>query len=274
MGPRQQSEWTVDLPGGLIDEAGRRLATAELRPLTGNEEDWLAANAQVPCARAVTKLLGVCLVRLDDAAVGVDLVRRLLVGDRDYLMLQLRRITLGDKISAVLPCPACSAKMDVDFAVQDVPVEPRPQTAATYTLELAGRTIRFRLPTGADQEAVLHQEPDLAAAALLARCVVNDGGAVLTAADRSAVVEAMDRLAPQIDLELDLTCPECGHTFVAPFDTTAFFLHEMRTHGDRLLREVHLLAFYYHWSEAEILGLGQNRRRAYLALLSDALRPE
>jgi hypothetical protein len=59
---------------------------------------------------------------------------------------------------------------------------------------------------------------------------------------------------------------------LAPFDTTAFFLSEMRINGEQLLREVHSLAFYYHWSEAEIMSLRRDRRRAYLSLLSDALR--
>jgi len=61
---------------------------------------------------------------------------------------------------------------------------------------------------------------------------------------------------------------------VAPFDTTAFFFSEMKINGGQLLREIHSLAFYYHWSEAEIMGLPRDRRRAYLGLLRDALRQE
>ena len=34
-----------------------------------------------------------------------------------------------------------------------------------------------------------------------------------------------------------------------------------------LRRQVHTLAALYHWSEAELLGLGYRRRRAYLALI-------
>ena len=46
----------------------------------------------------------------------------------------------------------------------------------------------------------------------------------------------------------------------------------MRIAGGQLFREVHSLAFYYHWTEAEILGLARERRRMYLSLLSDAVR--
>ncbi|HEX3151328.1 MAG TPA: hypothetical protein VHR66_24835 [Gemmataceae bacterium] len=272
MVPQQGSAWEVELPGGLIDASGRRLARAELRPLTGAEEDWVATHPGIPNAAAVTGVLNACLVRFDDSSVDRELVKRLLVGDRDYLMLQLRCITLGDQFRAVIHCPACSAKMDVDFAVHDIPIEPRPRASAMHTLERDGRTLQFRLPTGSDQEAVINLDLPDAIDALMGRCLIDDGGIPLTAEDRTAMIDAMDCLAPQVDVELNLTCPECGHGFVTPFDTTAFFLDEMRLNGKRLLHETHLLAFYYHWGEAEILRLGRNRRRAYLALLSDEIK--
>jgi hypothetical protein len=111
-----------------------------------------------------------------------------------------------------------------------------------------------------------------AAVTLLDRCVLDNGGIPLCTDERDALATEMDRLAPQLDLELDLTCPECAIQFLAPFDTTAFFLSEMRINGQQLLREIHSLAFYYHWSEMEIMTLPRDRRRAYLSLLSDALQ--
>lgn len=259
---------TVALPGG---------STAELRALSGREEEWLARHRDAPSAIAVTRLLDACLVGLDGAETTGDVARRLLVGDRDYLILALRRMTLGDGFQGVVACPRCAAKIDISFDAADVPVESRPQTVASHTLPLeAGespRTIRFRLPTGADQEAVLGLEPMATAVdALLERCIVEDGGTTLATDEREAVVEAMDRLAPQVDVELDLTCPECEHAFMLPFDVTAFFLHEMAINGAQLLRETHALALAYHWSEADILSLDRERRRAYLGLLRETLQ--
>jgi hypothetical protein len=265
------------LPGGLVLEDGRRLSQAELRPLSGHEEEWLARHPRVPSAVAVTHLLSACLLCLDDQPAYRAQASRLLVGDRDYLMLHLRRLTLGETIRAVLTCQACSAKMDVDFQAADVPVEYRPQTAASYTLDLAtgvgpDRSVRFRLPTGADQEAVLGLAGEQAVEVLLARCLLDEGGVALLPSEQSAVIEAMDQLAPQLELELDLVCPECNNQFVTLFDTTLFFLSEMRTNGRQLAREVHHLALHYHWSEAEILSLTRWRRHMYLSLLSESLR--
>lgn len=265
---------TVSLPGGLVLEDDHPLDNAELRPLTGREEDWLARHPGVPSALAVTRVLGSCLVRVGDMVPNPDLVRKLLVGDRDYLMLQLRRMTLGDEFQVVVVCPHCTGKIDVSFNASEVSVERRRQTVPSYTLQLDGvggkRSVRFRLPTGADQEAALGLDPAAAMDTLLRRCLI---GKVqhLGAQERSQVVDAMERVAPQVDPELDLTCPDCGGSFLTPFDATAFFLCEMRGNSRQLLREFHGLAFYYHWSEAEILSLERQRRRAYLALLSDEL---
>ncbi|HEX7048849.1 MAG TPA: hypothetical protein VF188_01455 [Longimicrobiales bacterium] len=40
---------------------------------------------------------------------------------------------------------------------------------------------------------------------------------------------------------------------------------------DALYREVHHLAFHYHWSEAEILAMTRSKRQRYLSLLAQHL---
>jgi len=268
------TERVCALPGGLVLANGQYLREAALRPLTGREEDWLAQHADTPNACAVTQLLNACLVRLESQPTSLELTRNLLAGDRDYLMLQLRRLTLGDHFQAVLTCPACAGRLDVDFQTSDIPVTECPQTAVSFTLEPdeqtgATRPLRFRLPNGADQEAVSKLPARQAVQVLLQRCVSDTP---LSDVEQKAVSAAMERLAPQVELELDLECPACAETFVESFDTTAFFLTEMRGQGRQLLREIHHLAFYYHWPEAEILSLRRDRRRAYLALLNEALQ--
>ena len=258
------------MPGGLVLDDGRRLGRAELRPLTGREEEWVTQHAATPSAHLASKLLSACFVRLEDEPVNSEIIGKLLAGDRDYLILQLRRMTLGDRFAAVFSCPACKRAMDVEFLAQDISIEPRPQNAVTYTWQ-GPRLVHYRLPNGADQEAVADLPSVEAVEALFARCLINDGDTPLTADERAAVIAEMDCLAPQIDLELDLNCPECGHSFTTPFDCTSFFFSEIRAQSRHLMREVHYLALHYHWSESEILNLQRDRRRGYLALLNETL---
>jgi hypothetical protein len=153
-----------------------------------------------------------------------------------------------------------------------VPVAAMPQSAASFYLKIGDRMVHFRLPSGGDQEAALGLDLPDAVSALIERCLLDDGGKPLDGTEREVLIAEMERLAPKVELELDLTCPECQHQSVAPFDVTAFFFEEMKTNQKNLLREFHTLAFYYHWSEDEILNLRRDRRHAYLELLSEALR--
>jgi hypothetical protein len=262
------------LPGGVVLPQGQMAVQATIRPLSGREEEWLALHSNVPSAQRVTHVLASCVLSLDDRPVTADLIRQLLVGDRDYLILQLRRLTLGENIQAVMVCPACDNKMDVSFPVSDVPIEVRRQSTGSYALPLSDRSASFRLPTGGDQEAVLGMSVEEGVVELARRCVLDDGGRPLSAEERDTLNTAMEGLAPQLDLDLDLTCPECSWSFLAPFDTTAFFFDEIALNGDELLHEVNSLAFYYHWSESEILRLERGRRRTYLRLLSEFLRQD
>ena len=72
-------------------------------------------NPSVPSAIVVSKLLSSCLVSLHGQRVNAAMVRQLLVGDRDFLMLRLREMTFGETMQAVVLCPACDEKMDVGF---------------------------------------------------------------------------------------------------------------------------------------------------------------
>ena len=78
--------------------------------------------------------------------------------------------------------------------------------------------------------------------------------------------------APHVDLTLAAYCPECDREFTVPFDLPAFFLAECQTSRDLLDREVHYLAYHYHWSEHDILALSREKRRKYIAILAEELR--
>jgi hypothetical protein len=59
--------------------------------------------------------------------------------------------------------------------------------------------------------------------------------------------------------------------FAAPLDLRRFFFGELRADRDLLYREVHYLAYYYHWSEPEILAMPRSKRRTYLELLGEEI---
>jgi hypothetical protein len=254
---------------------------AVLRPLTGADEAFLLdeGTALLPAQRT-TWLLCRCLVRLGPSdTVTPEAVRALTVGDREALVLHLRRLTLGERVEIVLRCPqpGCGEKMDLDLAVADLLFPPAEDSQPFYEAELsdgdAVRRVRYRLPTGADHEAAaLLARSDLgdvkaAADLLLRRCV--EGVEEVTDAVGEQLSALMAQRDPQAELVLKLTCPACGRDFDAPFDAAGFFFQELAGRAAVLYREVHRLALAYHWSEAEILALNGRKRRLYLDLLAE-----
>jgi hypothetical protein len=289
------------LPGGYVADDGTVHCEVELAPLTGRlEERLFDAPFHMPSASVITILLAGCIKRLGTlATVDADVVKGLLVGDRDYLLVRLHEMVFGPKVNVVWRCvnAHCRKPMDVSFSLSELTIERKAVAERFFTHKfslvdsrgaveangLDGCEVKFRLPTGADQEAlaaIFHADPSAAINQLLARCLQSRGGGrsldaaeveQWPAAARQELNEAMERLAPQVANELDLTCPECRTSFVANFDFTAFFLAEMAANARLLEREVHLLARYYHWSEQEILSLTRKKRRRYIELLQEEI---
>lgn len=273
------SECTVKLPHGAWRE-GVRWSDLEIRGADGSDEVYVLENVDVLLPAALANgLLRRCVI----TAGGQDVLGDLTLGDREALLLALRRQTFGNSIEATIDCPrsGCGARLDLSLAVSDFLLAPYAAARERYELRLpAGdrrAVVTFRVPRIADQEATLAQalgDPDAAADALLARCVerVEADGAALAVADLPAqavdqLIETMAALDPEAELRLEVRCAACAEPFSAVLDAGAFLVRELQTRASRLLGEVHVLAREYHWSEGEILALPPRRRARYLELL-------
>jgi hypothetical protein len=179
--------------------------------------------------------------------------RNLLVADRQYLLLKLREVTFGDRVQATIFCPwpDCGKKVDIDFSVKDIPITESEHKGPVYTMELSPeaafiddqgekyRQVIFRLPNGGDQETIFEKQ--------------------------------MEAVAPKVESTMGALCPECGREFVLPFDLQEFFFDELKISRDLLYREVHYLAYHYHWSEGEIMEMSREKRRRYIEVLADEI---
>lgn len=94
-------------------------------------------------------------------------------------------------------------------------------------------------------------------------------GPVAREALETALARTVADWDPQADIELALTCPACGAQWRTPFDITAFLWRELEAWAMRTLRETHLLATAYGWSEEDILALSAWRRQHYIGLIGD-----
>jgi hypothetical protein len=273
---------TIALPNGFsVDGAHSR--EASLRELTGEEQRALAEDCQaLPAAAWTTEVLARCVTRLGSLA-GPDrpALRALTVGDRDALLLHLHKMSFGESIQCEARCPGegCIERLELTLPVKDLLLPPYPHGARDHELRVtdisgAQAQVRFRLPTGEDHEtAAALASTDMAASvtALLRRCVLSVEPADLTETVATALSERMAELDPQAELLLNAKCPACGRAFRARFDVAAFLRQRLEERAQALYREVHLLAFHYHWSERDILAMSSHVRQRYLRLLATEL---
>jgi hypothetical protein len=279
------------LPGGYWDSTGVLHREFELCALTGHDEEVLAQMSRPESASLVSAVLSRTVRRLGEISpVTEDIVRQLLIADRQYLLLKLRQCTFGDMVRANLFCPwgDCGGRVSMEFRIGDLPIDEPVERAPYYTFQLPSaalaeeddesrREVTFRLPNGADQEAVsplLATNEAEALTLLLGRTVSTPSREeviALPSAARAEIESEMERVAPKIELNIETTCPECKRPFLVPFDLHRFFFGELRTDLDFLYRQVHYLAYHYHWGEPDIMAMAGTKRQRYVELLADEI---
>jgi hypothetical protein len=227
---------------------------------------WEQAYGQRPATRAIT------LVAAASEAEDGD-PRLLPVGEREARLLSLREATFGGALESVADCGACGEKMAMSFKTSDVRAPVR--SVADGPLVVDGYEVEWRLPTSADLVALEQDEgTEDAAVRLLERCVLRatHGDEALEPTDlpesvRDALARAVEAADPQADVELTISCPQCGHVNVVPFDMAAFFWDELNAWAFRTLQDVHVLASAYGWSERDVLAMTSFRRQVYMEMV-------
>jgi hypothetical protein len=216
---------------------------------------------------------GASLLRL--LGVGSSAQAHLSVGQRDALLMGLRRHVLGSQVDGVMDCPACQEQVELSFDLDDVLVEPPGDPGENLDLIIDGCVLRARPPKASDLLIIEGADPrtDLRMA-LIEKCVLESRQGDLVLPVRELPEAVLSRLAetlaeadPQADVHFEVQCPACGHSWTAVFDILAFFWSELEVWGRRMLFEVHTLALAYGWREVDILGMSGWRRAQYLELV-------
>lgn len=189
-------------------------------------------------------------------------VMRWSVARRDQALFDFRAQVFGDRVEAVTSCPACVEQLEMHLALAQIaPSKSGTASSAFRTVRVGRSRVRCRLPNSEDLMAVASLT-NIAEAReqLIARCVQSDDTDLREQAAALLTLHADD-------VQLDLTCPACGHAWQTAFDIAAFVWRELDDWAERTLREIHMIASAYGWSESEILELSARRRQTYVELL-------
>lgn len=188
----------------------------------------------------------------------------IVTADRDRILAHLYLAIYGKKVSSTLTCTHCTRPFDIDFSLPDMlrhyALDAPLSNDGLYELE---PTVRFRLPTGEDELAIVGVPLQQAEKMLMEKCIISN----TPEAYADGVQQRMTALAPVLNVEMEAVCPECGHREQVLFDMQSFLLRKILQERPRLLREVHLIASQYRWSQGEIMALPRKLRKQYAAMI-------
>jgi hypothetical protein len=240
----------------------RALSTTELLSV------WERGFSETPARRALL------LLAAGGDGVSPEELLRSSIGRRDERLFALREKTFGSRLQTVSACPQCGEQLETELDLAELRSGP-PAMATDFFLREAGHEIHFRLLNSDDLDC-LSPADELAVNQwrLLRQCLlaVTRAGREISPEELppalvARLAEKMAQADPAADVQLAFTCPACGHAWPGWFDIVSFFWQEINAWAVRLLREVHVLATAYGWSEAEILRLSPARRGVYLQLV-------
>ena len=255
----EPSAWRRDLtlPVGLELETDDSMQTYKhitIRKMTGKEEALLTDPKLKKNAGAlITALLSSCVVSMEGLPkTDARIVRKMSSADRNFLLLELRRLTFGDEIETQYRCPSCGGENYQSENLSEVTIREfkdegnGQEVSVTLADGFEGPDgewhfdFAFRFPTGEDEEAASGRKDKNAVRqqdALLTRCLIRVGTlderrvrgmgthllAALSMSDRRKIQTAMDDAAPGPDLIREISCDHCGHEFNSALDMRHFF---------------------------------------------------
>jgi hypothetical protein len=238
-----------------------------IRELCGKDEQSVAGSQSIDAISLLDRIL-------QGDTGNTNLISRaalLPVSDRDRILTAVYMNTYGFKVDASISCPSCTKPFDISFSLHEWANEISNDKVKLLNGKMSDfpfntqNGIRFRLPTGEDEMAIMGMEPKNAEMELLKRCLPRD----IKEFDANTIQQEMLEVAPLADSELEAECPECAGKQLLHFNQQQYLLTSLIKEREKLVSEVHLLTKYYGWGLNEILELPRKIRRLYLTMMGN-----
>lgn len=228
---------SVFLCGGIIDKNGYLVKDAEVRELTGADEEAIFKAGSISSALNTALMRGVSLIGGEQPTK--DMFDSMLTGDRDQLLLAIRCATFGSTYDIFLVCQSCgkqgkselNLETDVETKELDDPVNGRFITVNAKVGEVV-----MSLPNGITQKKLMDNADKNNAelvTIVLAGCIDSVNGAPsrgpstalsLGISDRDLLIEELSKAAPGPRLGgVTKACEACGTDIPVPLSLASLF---------------------------------------------------
>ena len=231
------SDTLVDLPAGYITPDGEVAKTAEVRELTGKDEE--AISRATTLGRMFNVILTRGVVSVGGTPATEKILDEMFAGDRDALLLGIYRATFGNPSEMKAYCGGCEEFKDVLLDLNtDIKtkllIDPIDERA--FTVEGINHDYTVILPTGIVQKELNNSlektVPELTSILLENTVTAIDGNPVYNKTqtqnigikDRRTISEAIAERAPGPKFEdITVTCPDCESEVVVPINLGTLF---------------------------------------------------
>jgi hypothetical protein len=224
----------------------------------------------------VTQILQCCTESKNEETPDQSFFWNLKVGKRIECLLTIA--ALSSDLSIIFKCfnEACNEQIEVDISPgQMVSLFQEADEKDQCTVQIDGEQIAFRKPTGSDQlewANTSFKDQNEAIKAMIRTLLLDESAScsknIPVSDDWIKPVEgAMKEIDPLVNFSLRVCCPYCEKEFRYEINLEEIILRKLHEAQLNLLKTVHRIASYYHWSEEQIFSLPPWRRSHYLGLI-------
>lgn len=253
----------VTLPIGYKGADGSIYNTAIFTAMDGNDEELIMdKKVATNGANVVTTLLANKIVSLaNDEGKEIDkvsfnMVKGMFTGDRDALLLAIRKLSLGNIMTITAQCPRCGEKSEIDVDLEE-DVETKywsPDDNELHRSKMGVGYVDFELPDGVSDGEIVHkkgylklptgqleeqlapmlnQNPGKANTALITACIEQLGDIPMvdtklvrsmTRRDREYITHLIKDANVGPQFRIGVSCPYCGNDFKVMLELPNFFM--------------------------------------------------
>lgn len=223
---------TFELPCGHVDAEGNVHTSVTVREMTGEDEETLAAR-NMPTTKKINRILTRCTDSIGPFSGQAlqFIIPDLTQGDRIYLLMAIRRASLGNEMPFQTTCPSCKEEARFILDLADLETKKMPNPAIrTYDIVLpkSKHKVRMKVLTGRGEEAISKaatKGQDVISTAIFARIESFDDKPVtikdlkdLPLADRNFLRGSWEGHEGGVDTEVQVDCPSCGTAYDTELD--------------------------------------------------------
>lgn len=228
---------SVRLPGGHLHVDGSCDYDVEVRELNGEDEEALAKASNL--AKALMMVIDRATVKVGETQATSSLLNELLAGDRETILLQIRKATYGTTEEFTVSCRKCGTEqqttvdLDADVKLKEL-ASPEDRF---WTMQLRGGEAKLSLPSGATQRKVALAGENSTVAELntiiIGDCLESIGGnpsfgaataRKLGLADRAAIIKEISERQPGPQLsEVVKKCENCNDDMTVSLNLALLF---------------------------------------------------